>query len=221
MIEYDGDYDFQLDKVRREPAKYLPDGWYWIKYNDGSGCLRSPEGEEYMSYDLSTHEYQVTRDSHCDFFPLSYFYGDGVDISEFKPFEFMEKELKRLYFKETPLEKQERLTEQYKEYQDTRNNISESFNYDDFGFYLGINNIKEDLPIEEIDRLMKICYRNLSYYMNSLFLAETLTEAVYIKNFLSLDDLEKVPSEDITEILVADKPFLLEKYSSKENDLEK
>lgn len=34
----------------------LPEGWQWACYNDGSGSLRSPAGDSYFSYDLSTME---------------------------------------------------------------------------------------------------------------------------------------------------------------------
>lgn len=219
MSEYDD--NFLFSDVKLEQAKLLPKGWIWKKYDDGSGCLKSPDGKDYMSYDLSTNEYQVTRDSSYDFFPLSYYYGDGFDPSEFNPFDYMEQEVKRLFFKETDKEKQERLTKKYKEYQDIRNNISDEFNYDDFGFYLGIHNVKEDLSIEEIDRLMYICYSNSSYYLNSMYLAEQLTESIYVKNYLSLDELEQVPSEDIYDILSNGKTSLLKNYSSQDIELEK
>ena len=75
------------------PAKKLGEGWNWHKYDDGSGHLESPEGKEYMSYDLQTNEYRITRDSSYDLFPLSYYYADGVDPSKFKPFEYMENEM--------------------------------------------------------------------------------------------------------------------------------
>lgn len=39
-----------------------------------------------MSYDLDTNEYKETNDSQYEFFPLSYYYADGINPSEFKPF---------------------------------------------------------------------------------------------------------------------------------------
>ena len=32
-------------------AENLSGGWNWIHYDDGSGHLRSPEGEKYFLYD--------------------------------------------------------------------------------------------------------------------------------------------------------------------------
>ncbi len=91
--EYEEFADYEEDDITIVPAKKLGDGWNWYKYDDGSGYLQSPDGKEYMSYDLQTNEYQVTRNSQYDLFPLSYYYGDGIDPSEFKPFEYMEEEM--------------------------------------------------------------------------------------------------------------------------------
>lgn len=74
-------------------AKLLGDGWNWVNYYDGSGYLESPIEEEFMEYDLQTHEYRLTRDSDQDFFPLNYYAPDGYDPKDFKPFEYMEKEM--------------------------------------------------------------------------------------------------------------------------------
>lgn len=86
------DYDDMEAKI--VPCKKLGEGWFWHKYNDGSGHLQSPEGKEYMSYDLCTNEYMVDRNSKdYDLFPLSYYYVDGVDPSKFDAFDFMEQEM--------------------------------------------------------------------------------------------------------------------------------
>ena len=50
-----------------------------------------------MIYDLETNEYKFDKDSDYDFFPLSYYYGDGVDPKDFKPFEYMEEEILTKY----------------------------------------------------------------------------------------------------------------------------
>ena len=69
------------------------EGWHWYKYDDGSGHLESPDKEEYMSYDLSTNEYRITKESDWELFPLSYYYADGVEPEKFDPFQFMEQEM--------------------------------------------------------------------------------------------------------------------------------
>ena len=42
-------------------AALLEKGWMWIDYDDGSGHLESPNGEEYVSYDFCTQEYKYTN----------------------------------------------------------------------------------------------------------------------------------------------------------------
>lgn len=69
------------------------EGWHWYKYDDGSGHLESPDKEEYMSYDLLTNEYKITKESDRELFPLSYYYADGVEPEKFDPFQFMEQEM--------------------------------------------------------------------------------------------------------------------------------
>lgn len=39
----------------RHSAQALPAGWEWVKYNDGSGHLEGPEGQQFFSYDLSPY----------------------------------------------------------------------------------------------------------------------------------------------------------------------
>lgn len=90
IIESDEFDDFEETIV---PAKKLGEGWDWHMYDDGSGYLKSPEGKEYMSYDLCTNEYMLDNNSDWEFFPLSYYYIDGIEPSEFKPFDFMENEI--------------------------------------------------------------------------------------------------------------------------------
>lgn len=82
------------------PAEKLGKGWNWHKYDDGSGHLESPDGKNYMLYDLCTNEYQETINSSYDFFPLNYYYADGVAPDKFKPFEYMEDEMIKYVSKE-------------------------------------------------------------------------------------------------------------------------
>ncbi len=94
-IEIFGDsYDEEEDEeVTKIPAKKLEEGWIWHTYSDGSGHLESPEGKRYMEYDLETHEYKRTPNSNYEFFPLKYYYADGVDPEKFEPFSYMEEEM--------------------------------------------------------------------------------------------------------------------------------
>lgn len=92
-IEEEFDYDDFDSDAMDVPCEKLGEGWFWHKYDDGSGCLKSPDGKEYMSYDLQTNEYKVTNECSYDLFPLNYYYIDGVDPSEFDPFDYMEQEM--------------------------------------------------------------------------------------------------------------------------------
>ena len=59
--------DYETEDAILVPAEEL-DGWYWRKFNDGSGCLISPNNNEYMVYDLQTKEYQFKRDKGWSYF---------------------------------------------------------------------------------------------------------------------------------------------------------
>lgn len=45
-----------------ERTSLLPHGWAWEHFDDGSGCLYSPEGERFFEYDLYTREFQISMD---------------------------------------------------------------------------------------------------------------------------------------------------------------
>ena len=76
------------------------------------------------------------KDSDYDFFPLSYYYGDGVNPKDFKPFEYMEEEVLTKYLKlENPFEKQ-RIIERINPYKELTNNLFEDFSYDELGGFL-------------------------------------------------------------------------------------
>lgn len=46
---------------RGNQAALLEDGWVWIDYDDGSGHLENPNGEEYVMYDFCTQEYKYAN----------------------------------------------------------------------------------------------------------------------------------------------------------------
>lgn len=81
-------------------AEKLGEGWLWYKYDDGSGHLLSPDDKKYMLYDLNTNEYQETIDSEYELFPLNYYYADGIEPKDFKPFSYMEDEMIKIISKE-------------------------------------------------------------------------------------------------------------------------
>lgn len=64
--------------MRTTKAELLPEGWNWEHYEDRSGCLRSPEGKAYFSYDLTTGEYIREIGGNYRWYP------DGLDMQEFR-----------------------------------------------------------------------------------------------------------------------------------------
>ena len=208
------------DKVSFVPATLLPKGWTWKRYYDGSGCLLSPEQKEFMIYDLETNEYKFDKDSDYDFFPLSYYYGDGVNPKDFKPFEYMEEEVLTKYLKlESPFENQ-RVLERINPYKELTNSLFEDFSYDELGFYLGIMGAKQDLPSKDIDTLINLCYKFNSAFVNPMFLAKNITESVYINKYITLEELQEIYYKDMDKIIQEDNFELLKNYSSKNNDYE-
>ena len=91
--------------LRKVQSKTLPKGWIWCKYDDNSGHLQSPEGDDYFSYDMNTGEYKITPESSYDFFlEENYNVPSGYSIGGFQDFvNFAEK-----YIKENILKNKER-----------------------------------------------------------------------------------------------------------------
>lgn len=92
------------------------------------------------------------------------------------------------------------------------------FDLEKFNFYYTISSIEPGLPENDILRLMNICERCSSDYIQSSALAFDLTNAVYVNHYISLDELEKIPSDDIREMYDDNKLFLLENYKSNEKE---
>ncbi len=65
---------------RGNQAVLLEDGWVWIDYDDGSGHLESPSGEEYVIYDFCTQEYKYANER----WNFMYEYPDRTSFYQFK-----------------------------------------------------------------------------------------------------------------------------------------
>ena len=93
-VDLDMDYEdfdnIDEEEVVKVKAKNLPEGWYWVKYYDGSGNLQAPDGKEYMIYDLNSDEYLFSYKS-----DVWNSIREGYEISKknLNPFEIMEKEM--------------------------------------------------------------------------------------------------------------------------------
>ena len=77
-------------------SKTLPEGWIWHQYDDNSGYLENPDGEEFFEYDWNTGEYKITPKSRYDFFLVeNYDIPSGYSIGGFQDFvNFAEKYIK-------------------------------------------------------------------------------------------------------------------------------
>ncbi len=87
--------------------------------------------------------------------------------------------------------------------------------YDKFSYYIGIYNTKQDISEEEALKLMIICDNCCSDSIHPVSLASELTNAVYYEHYISLEDLENVPSSDIRDMFFESKMSCLENYKSK------
>lgn len=86
---------------------------------------------------------------------------------------------------------------------DVYQSISESieelddFRIYDFIYYLGINSVDRDIPREEIARLINVCKECSDNFIDTFKLARLLTSLLYKDRSMSLEQLERVPSNSI------------------------
>lgn len=73
----------------------------------------------------------------------------------------------------------------------------DDFRIYDFIYYLGINSVDKDIPREEIARLINVCKDCSDNFIDTFKLARLLTSLVYKNRSMSLDQLERVPSNSI------------------------
>lgn len=107
---------YRADVPIRTPAENLPSGWQWVKYNDGSGHLESPDGQDYFSYDWTTGEYKITRDKSYDSFMVENYESGGYSIGGFDKFqEYAEK-----YINDNVLSKEKSIREVLESKRDKR-----------------------------------------------------------------------------------------------------
>lgn len=82
------------DETRKIRANKLPEGWYWIIYDDASGHLESPTGVSYFSFDWNTCEYMINEDDeHYHVFDYVDKFGEELTFKDFMNYaeEYMSK----------------------------------------------------------------------------------------------------------------------------------
>ena len=82
----------------------------------------------------------------------------------------------------------------------------------DFIYYLGINSVDKDISKEEITRLINVCKESSDNFIDTFKLARTLTSLVYKEKYMTLDQLERVPSESIKHFYSEEKMYELRYY---------
>lgn len=66
-------------------AADLPKGWSWNDYDDGSGSLKSPNGNSFYGYDLQTREYRLPYGKN-EWTGMKVYFDISQSLSEFKTF---------------------------------------------------------------------------------------------------------------------------------------
>jgi len=96
LLQHDMTIDEKLSgRVQEEdltPASELPHGWNWQDYEDGSGSLRSPDGNTYYTYDLQTQDYRLPYATN-DWTGMTDTGDIPISLNEFK--KFAENDLKQ------------------------------------------------------------------------------------------------------------------------------
>jgi len=88
----------------------------------------------------------------------------------------------------------------------------DDFRIYDFIYYLGINSVDKDISKEEITRLINVCKESSDNFIDTFKLARTLTSLVYKEKYMTLDQLERVPSESIKHFYSEEKMYELRYY---------
>lgn len=88
----------------------------------------------------------------------------------------------------------------------------DDFRIYDFIYYLGINSVDKDISKEEITRLINVCKESSDNFIDTFKLASTLTSLVYKEKYMTLDQLERVPSESIKHFYSEEKMYELRYY---------
>lgn len=88
----------------------------------------------------------------------------------------------------------------------------DDFRIYDFIYYLGINSVDKNISKEEITRLINVCKESSDNFIDTFKLARTLTSLVYKEKYMTLDQLERVPSESIKHFYSEEKMYELRYY---------
>lgn len=99
-------------------------------------------------------------------------------------------------------------------YENLADSIEEidDFRIYDFIYYLGITSVDKDIPKEEIERLINVCKESSDNFIDTFKLARALTSIVYKERYMTLEELERVPSESIKHFYSEEKMYEMRYY---------
>lgn len=88
----------------------------------------------------------------------------------------------------------------------------EDFDIYDYAYYLGITSIENDIPESNIIDLIKICSEVSNNYSDPIEIGKSLAESIYHFKYLTLEQLKRIPANDIYDMYFDNKLYNLEYY---------
>lgn len=88
----------------------------------------------------------------------------------------------------------------------------EHFQINDYLFYVGIVQVNKEIPVEEIRDLLNICHDFYEDNISRIKMGEELAKVIYQDKYLTLEQLERIPSDNILEYYYQDEMDELENY---------
>ncbi len=73
------------------------------------------------------------------------------------------------------------------------------FDINDYLYYIGIANVKDNIDSEDIWSLIELCDKFCGEYTNPITISEALTREVFVDKNISLDELKKLSTDDFYE----------------------
>lgn len=83
--------------------------------------------------------------------------------------------------------------------------------------YIGISSVARNIKKHDLVNLIDICDNSCGDYTDPIEFSQAVAEAVLVNKYISIEDLKKVPSEELNDMYFEDKLSNLVNYSSKNN----
>ncbi len=96
----------------------------------------------------------------------------------------------------------------------------DNFNIYQYLYYSGITSVDAKIEDKDILSLMEICSEVCGDYTDPIDVGKAMAEIVYVENYITLDELKKIPSEDIHQLYFEGKLYRIEYLKEQEKELE-